>query len=156
MRAVNGLVGETHRVVIVGDDDVDRRPKRTKAVDAVDDDLEGRVLTQRRDEANAQERVVVEDQDVRAARRNMTQLSLHRCEVVMGDPPPLVCLESRDGNPDLTAIDRVGPFHLGVAECVGIAREMLIDASGDTKVEWIESLDCYEIRVPTGEIHVES
>jgi len=73
----------------------------------------------------------------------------------MGGPLSLVCLERRDGDPDLTAIDSVGPFHLGVAECVDIAREVLIDVSGDTKVEWIKSLDCSEIRVPTGETHVE-
>jgi hypothetical protein len=48
---------------------------------------------------------------------------------------PLVCLERRAGNPDLTAIDGVGPLHLGVAECVDIAREVLIDASGGTKVQ---------------------
>src|SRR6266852_5266722 len=42
--------------------------------------------------------------------------------------PRLVCLERRAGNPDLTAIDGVGPLHLGVAE-VDIAREVLIDAS---------------------------
>jgi len=74
----------------------------------------------------------------------------------MGGPLPLVCLESRDGNHDLTAIDGVGPFHLGVAEGVDIAREVLVDAMGDTKVEWIKSFDCSEIQVPTGETRVES
>ena len=68
----------------------------------------------------------------------------------MNRAPPLVCLERRAGHTDLTAIDGVGPLHLGVAE-VDIAREVLIDASGDTKVQGIESLDCSEIRVPTGE-----
>jgi hypothetical protein len=72
----------------------------------------------------------------------------------MGGPLPLVCLENRDGNHDLTAIDGVGPYHLGVAEPVDIAREVRIDASSDTKVEWIQSLGCSEIRVPTGETHV--
>jgi len=69
----------------------------------------------------------------------------------MNRAPPLVCLERRAGHTDLTAIDGVGPLHLGVAERVDIAREVLIDASGDTKVQEIESLDCSEIRVPTGE-----
>jgi hypothetical protein len=42
-----------------------------QGVHVVDEDLEGRVLAQGCEEASAQERVIVENEDGRAARRNV-------------------------------------------------------------------------------------
>jgi hypothetical protein len=66
---VNGS-GKVHSVVIVGDDDIDSGSVRGHAVEGVDDDLEGWMPMKDCQESCPQQRVRVQDQEGRTARRN--------------------------------------------------------------------------------------